>query len=205
MAVMGNSNAGKDTAAIWIDRHTCLRYPGSLSAIACPFMSRVLGKSCYDTWRDRHKDRELWYSTLNALSKSTNGILCRLALEEGNVVVGAREKNDVDIILDKDRCDLVVWIDCDLSVEDYRVSQYRKNADVIIVNDMTSNLIEKISSLLKFAGIYPSNCDKCEGKPPESCKFQFEVPRYDWNFIKNLCDIDEEAYLEILSNAWGDR
>lgn len=59
----------------------------------------------------RHQHQELWYQVGRELRDHNPGVLVRLALKEGPVIAGVRDKEEIEYVCRDRAVDHILWID----------------------------------------------------------------------------------------------
>lgn len=141
LMIIGQGRAGKDTAGEWLGNNTLLVYKGSSSNFALPYVAKEMGqdeKTCYET---RHQNREEWKRICRELRGKDPGILVKAMLKAGaDLVIGIRDKCEIDIARQQQLVDLVIWIEKDVP-KDPTVDEFdSSDADIIIDNNSTKEV-----------------------------------------------------------------
>lgn len=108
---VGWGRAGKDEAGAFCHEHLGLKYAGSTSWQAIPFMSEFLGRHPMHVWEQRHQHRQMWKDYLDELRRGDETLLIEMALAGGEVIAGIRGKDEVDAARAKDLFSHVVWVE----------------------------------------------------------------------------------------------
>lgn len=154
IAILGYSRAGKDTAGIWLGEHTPLRYAGSASEIVCPLIAADLGISEEEAWKNRHIDRQFWFTWCNEFRRGDPTRLARVALEKGDICVGLRDQDEVAACVDLGLFDLTVWISSTRVPADPTVTFTSSDCDVSIDNSgSVAQFHKKLNKFCHFASI----------------------------------------------------
>jgi hypothetical protein len=133
LAIVGPSRCGKDVAARWFAEHTPLRYSKSTSQVIAPHAAARLGLSAEEAFARRHEDRDLWFKLGCELRRDDPAYLAREVLRDGDLVVGVRDRAEMEATIREGLVDLVIWIDRDVPV-DPTLTYGRELADVVIEN-----------------------------------------------------------------------
>jgi len=150
---MGYGRAGKDTAGEWLGNNSDLKYIGSSSNVVCPYIAAALGISEEEAWATRHKNREFWKTWCDEFRKNDYARMCRLILERGDIVIGLRDKKEIECCRAEGLVDLFVWIDRPVEV-DPTVTFGPDDCDVVIRNYGTlDEFYTKLRRFMNFAGI----------------------------------------------------
>lgn len=107
---VGWGRAGKDEAAAYLAKITGLRYAGSFSWAALPYMAARLGIHPQLAWETRHQNRELWKRYCDELRKVDQTLLARMALQSGDICAGLRDKIELDAVHEAKLFDKIVWV-----------------------------------------------------------------------------------------------
>lgn len=108
---VGFGRSGKDEASSFCEEHLGLRYAGSFSWSALPFMSDKLKRHPQACWEERHKNRETWKSHLDSLRMDDQTLLAEIALSQGDICAGLRDKRELAAVVEAKLFDHIVWID----------------------------------------------------------------------------------------------
>lgn len=133
VAVCGYSRAGKDEFAYQLSQVSILGYVGSLSWIALPHVSRALNLPEQRAWETRHERREEWKAILDDYRKDDPTRLIRDSLARGPIVVGIRDR--VELEAAKGLLTRTVWVHRPGGLVDPTVTYEAKDCDERIVND----------------------------------------------------------------------
>lgn len=131
----GYGRAGKDEAAAYIAKITGLRYAGSFSWAALPYVAARLGLHPQVAWETRHTMRKQWYDYCNDLRASDPTILARLVLAQGDVTAGLRDKVELEACKAARLFDHIVWIDRPGTEVDPTVTFGPQDCDEVLFND----------------------------------------------------------------------
>lgn len=107
----GYGRVGKDEAAAYLAKITGLRYAGSFSWAALPYVAARLGLHPQVAWETRHSHREQWYNYCNDLRASDPTILARMVLAQGDIAAGIRHKVELEAVSKAKLFDRIVWIE----------------------------------------------------------------------------------------------
>lgn len=108
---VGWGRAGKDEAAAYLAKITGLRYAGSFSWAALPYMSARLGIHPQLAWETRHQNRELWKRYCDELRLVDQTLLARMALQSGDICAGLRDKIELDAVKAAGLFDKIIWVE----------------------------------------------------------------------------------------------
>jgi hypothetical protein len=101
----------------------------------------------------RHKERKFWYEWANEYRKDDPAKLAKKCLEKGDMVIGLRDKLELQACKDANLFDLIIWIERNVE-PDPTVTFSRDDCDVIIDNNGTiSQLQKKLSRLVNLDGV----------------------------------------------------
>ncbi len=149
LAIVGPGRSGKDEVAAWFARNTRLRYGGSTSEVIAPHAAKALGLSVAEAFARRHEDRDLWHRLGIELRKHDHAALARAVLKRGDLVVGVRDRVEMETVLAERLVDLAVWIDRPGIPDDPTLEYGPELCDVTIQNHW--GLTELHGRLKKFA------------------------------------------------------
>lgn len=124
---VGWGRAGKDEAAAFLAKYTGLRYAGSFSWAALPYMAARLGIHPQLAWETRHQNRELWKSYCDELRRVDQTLLARMALQSGDICAGLRDQIELEAVKSARLFDRIVWIDREGTPEDVTVTFCRNH------------------------------------------------------------------------------
>lgn len=154
LAILGNGRAGKDTCGAWLGTHTLLRYVGSTSQVICPLIAKELGISEQEAWDTRHQNRKFWYDFANKYRIDDPTKLAKHCLKTGDMVVGLRDKVELQACKDAGLFDLIIWVERDTAVADPTVTFCRSDCDIIVENSGSfDELYHRLARLVSFAGL----------------------------------------------------
>lgn len=106
----GYGRAGKDEAAAYLAKITGLRYAGSFSWAALPYVAARLGQHPQVAWETRRNHRRQWYDYCNELRATDPTILARLVLQSGDITSGLRDKVELDAVKAAKLFDRIIWV-----------------------------------------------------------------------------------------------
>lgn len=154
IAILGYGRAGKDEAGAWLGRNTPLIYTGSTSQVLCPLIAIELGISEEEAWNTRHANREYWFEFGNNYRKGDPAKIARKCLLASDMVIGLRDKEELQACKDARLFDLIIWIHRLGTPVDPTVTFSRNDCDLIIDNVGTlKEYHQKLHKLAKFAGL----------------------------------------------------
>lgn len=108
---VGWGRAGKDEAAAYLAKITGLRYAGSFSWAALPYMAARLGVHPQLAWEQRRANREIWKKYCDELRVVDQTLLARMALQSGDICAGLRDKIEIDAVHAAGLFDHIIWVD----------------------------------------------------------------------------------------------
>jgi hypothetical protein len=132
---VGWGRAGKDEAASYLSTVTSLRYAGSTSWAALPYMAARLGQHPQVCWENRHKNRELWKQYLDEYRGPCQTLLARIALQSGDICSGVRDIVEIQAIKREKLFDRIIWIDRPGVPQDPTVTFTHFDADEVLYNN----------------------------------------------------------------------
>jgi hypothetical protein len=140
---VGHGRAGKDEAAAYLAKITGLRYAGSFSWAALPYMAARLGIHPQLAWETRHQNRELWKQYCDELRRVDQTLLARMALQSGDICAGLRDKIELEAVKAAKLFDHIVWIARPGIPEDPTVTFSACDCVEYISNDGTLGLFHR--------------------------------------------------------------
>ena len=155
--IVGNGRAGKDVAAAILSSITKLPYAGSISWAVKELVAKALGIHPQIAWDSRHQHREEWYTICCRLRENDPTVLVRRALENGQIVTGARDRTEILAARARNLFDKILWIERPGIPEDFTVTFGPENCDEVIVNDGTLDQFQR--TLFRWAekhGLIPA-------------------------------------------------
>jgi hypothetical protein len=154
IALLGYGRAGKDTAGGWFGLFTPLLYVGSTSRVVCPMIAAEMGLSVEEAWKTRHQYRQFWYNWCNEYRKDDPTKIARACLVQGDIVVGLRDKVELEACKAAGLFDLVVWVHSDKVPYDSTVTFTKDDCDVIIENNGNyKQFYDRLMHLCRFSSI----------------------------------------------------
>lgn len=108
---VGWGRAGKDEAAAYLAKITGLRYAGSFSWAALPYMAARLGIHPQLAWETRRQNRELWKKWCDELRAVDQTLLARMALHNGDICAGLRDEIELDAVYAAKLFDRIIWVE----------------------------------------------------------------------------------------------
>lgn len=134
---VGWGRAGKDEAAHYLSTITKLRYTGSFSWNALPFMADFLGLHPQQAWDTRHQHRQVWKDRLDYLRTGDESFLAEMSLSTGEVSAGLRDRIELESVRAKKLFTRIIWIQRPVIPTDPTVTFSSKDCDLVINNDGT--------------------------------------------------------------------
>jgi hypothetical protein len=131
---VGWGRSGKDEAASTLDGVGPMKFCGSTSWQALPFIARKLRVAPQIAWETRHQNRQFWKDYCDWLRRDDPAFLIRLALEAGNIVSGIRDRVEIEQARKEKLFDRIVWIDRPGTPVDPTVTFGSEMADFVIIN-----------------------------------------------------------------------
>jgi hypothetical protein len=111
LLIVGHGRSGKDAAGSYLSsRCRGLKYCGSLSWFALPHIAKALDIAPQIAWEQRHDNRKFWYDECNWLRRDDPLFLVRLALQQGNLITGMRDRVELDIAKREGIFSHILWI-----------------------------------------------------------------------------------------------
>lgn len=111
IAFCGMGRAGKDTAAIFVCDKLKIRYAGSASQYAAPFLALAAECSVDELHAARHQNRLWWIAACHALRNHDLMFLAKLCLSSSDVVTGPRGAEEMATMVKTRTVDLAVWVE----------------------------------------------------------------------------------------------
>lgn len=134
---VGNGRAGKDEAAIFLGSITQLKYAGSFSWAALPYMAKLLDLHPCQAWEQRHQHRQFWKDELDKLRLSDQCHLARLVVQSGDIGAGLRDIKEINAVKAERLFDRIVWVERPGTPVDSTVTFTSEDAHEVIMNDGT--------------------------------------------------------------------
>lgn len=136
---VGYGRAGKDEAASFLSNHCGLKYGGSTSWAALPFMAEYLKVHPMTAWETRHEDgnRMTWKWHCDYLRREDPCFLIRRALQTGDIITGIRGLPEIDAAIQEKLFDHIVWISNLRVPQDPTVDYGVEKSDTVICNNGT--------------------------------------------------------------------
>jgi hypothetical protein len=158
---VGWGRAGKDEAASYLAKITGLRYAGSFSWAALPYMAARLGIHPQLAWETRHQNRELWKQYCDELRVVDQTLLARMALQSGDICAGLRDQIELDAVKAAGLFDKIIWIERPGIPEDSTVTFKRDDPAInfSIANDSSLEFFKaNLRTLARDLRILSPNC-----------------------------------------------
>jgi hypothetical protein len=106
---VGHGRCGKDETAARFSKLTQAQYGGATSTIVNPMIAWCLGLDEEVSFKSRHDNRMYWFEWCCEFRKDDPGLLAKLLLGQGDIVVGTRSHRELKAA--SNECvDVVVWI-----------------------------------------------------------------------------------------------
>jgi hypothetical protein len=154
IAILGYGRAGKDEGSEFLAKHTSLRYPGSTSEIALPFVAERLGLPEDVAWAKRHEMRDEWYRICNELRADDPLFLVRRVLAKGDIVCGLRDGEEVARLPELGVA-LRIWVHRNVPV-DPTTKFGPDDCDVVVYNTHSTDLkpyFDRLARLVRAIGV----------------------------------------------------
>ncbi len=153
IALCGDSRSGKDCAGAFIGQITSLRYVGSLSWIGRKVAMEALGISTDEEYQaTRHQRRMELKDFFDLYRKDDPTRLVRDSLALGEIVVGIRDKVELEAARDERLIDHFIWIENPYVQPDPTVTYTADACDLSIRNN--SSLAAFYVELMYWARLY---------------------------------------------------
>lgn len=157
LGIIGLGRGGKDTVAEILRDKFGYTFLSSSEASAKIFLFDLLKDEFgYETWQecfeDRHNHRDRWFTEISKYNTPDKSRLARAIMEENDIYVGMRCKDELDACVKGGVFDLVIWVDASDRVS-YREPESsctvtKEQADLIIDNNGTELELDFIVSVL---------------------------------------------------------
>jgi hypothetical protein len=137
IAIVGYGRHGKDTVGKIFSKITSLRYGGSTSWAALPYVADHLGIHPQLAWETRHDNRQFWKDYCDWLRRDDPCFLIRKVLFRGDMVVGIRDKVELEAMREQKLVDLIIWVDANprITTVDHTVTFGPGDCDQMINNN----------------------------------------------------------------------
>lgn len=137
LAVCGPSQCGKDAAAMFLARHFGFRFVGSSSKYLLDIMASDKrdgrDREQLAALRDTPEGRRELYEYGCALRRESPGSLVMLAAAENDLLVGFRDRSEIEFMQRYGVVDLTLWVDRPVA-PDATLEYGSEVADVIVPN-----------------------------------------------------------------------
>lgn len=135
--MVGWGRSGKDFGAELLADLTGLRYGFSFSRAALPFMADFLKQDEETAWNERHQHREKWKAHLDYLREGDETLLAEMALCNGDILAGLRDKKELYAVRRKGLFNHVLWVHRDGIPKDPTTTFGPEDCDETIFNPGT--------------------------------------------------------------------
>lgn len=109
LLIVGHGRHGKDEVAAVLHGRGRFKYCGSTSWQVLPFIAAHIGIPEQVAWETRHENRQYWKDYCDIFRKDDPSRLVKLALRNGNIVGGIRDKVEIEDAVKL--FDEVLWVD----------------------------------------------------------------------------------------------
>ena len=151
--LVGYGRAGKDEGLSYLSKLTGLANAGTTSIYLAKYVAEKLGVSDVEAYRDRHKNRDLWYRIGNELRANDPGILMREAFQVGPLSGGVRDLEEI-LVARKDPRIIIAWIENERVPIDQTVKFGPEHCTTTIYNNGSLAVYhENLKQFAKFAGL----------------------------------------------------
>jgi len=157
LAVCGPGRCGKDTVALWFNKHTTLRFHTSTSLAAAPYVFEKWGHDYYpdveSCFAHRGNYRETWRDLMVQLNTPDPTTVARLCMETQELLVGIRTLREYEPCREK-IIDLSLWIEKPYLPPDLTLEYGPESCDLTVINDGSlKDLYTKLDRLARFANL----------------------------------------------------
>lgn len=111
LGIMGPGRAGKDEAAEWLAANTTLTYAGTTSVAISREVARREGISFEMAHVQRHARRGEWRQIGDEMRAHNPSALAEEMLKDSTLLVGVRARVEMQAVIEKRLCNLVIWVD----------------------------------------------------------------------------------------------
>lgn len=120
-------------------------------------IARDLNMSEEETWAKRHEMREYWKNWCNRYREKDQSALAKKMIEQCEIVVGLRDKPELEACRKDGIIDQYIWIHRDVP-KDPTVTFTADDCDLVIYNTSSlTNFYSKLYSWLNLSNIPKSN------------------------------------------------
>lgn len=136
LAIVGYGRHGKDFVGEIISKFTYLKYGGSCSWHALPYIAEELGIHPQIAWEQRHDHRNFWYEYCNYLRRDDPSFLIKKVLAAGDLVVGVRDKVELHDMQKHQLVLSTIWVDAAprITYVDPTVTFTKADANIVLQN-----------------------------------------------------------------------
>jgi hypothetical protein len=160
LCIIGQGRHGKDTVAEILRDQFGYSFLSSSEASAKIFLFDLLkGEFGYNTWQecfeDRHNHRDRWFTEISKYNTPNKSRLAKAIMEENDIYVGMRCKDELAACMEDGVFDLVIWVDASERVS-YREPESsctvtKEQADLVIDNNgIELELYPYVSAVNKY-------------------------------------------------------
>jgi hypothetical protein len=111
LGIMGPGRSGKDEAAEWLAANTTLTYAGTTSVAISREVARRERIGFAEAHAQRHERRGYWRALGDEMRAHNASALAEEMLKDSTLLVGVRARIEMQAIIEKRLCDLVIWVD----------------------------------------------------------------------------------------------
>jgi hypothetical protein len=111
LGIMGPGRSGKDEAAEWLAANTTLTYAGTTSVAISREVARREGIGFAEAHAQRHARRGYWRALGDEMRAHNASALAEEMLKDSTLLVGVRARIEMQAVIEKRLCDLVIWVD----------------------------------------------------------------------------------------------
>ena len=157
LCIIGLGRQGKDTVAeILRDKFGYTSLSSSEAAAKIFLFDLLMDEFGYETWQecfeDRHNHRDRWFTEISKYNTPDKSRLASAIMEENDIYVGMRCKEELDACIEGNIFDLVIWVDASERVS-YREPESsctvtKEQADLVINNNGTELELNFIVSVM---------------------------------------------------------
>ena len=155
LAIVGYGRSGKDTAGIFLAKITDLKYNGSTSNVALPYIAKELNLPEEKVWAARHANKDYWKKWADEFRKDDPTRLTYEASLHADMIIGIRGKEELLATQAAGLVALTLWIENPRVPVDTTVDFDQSYADVVICNDADySAFYRRLANFARFAGLF---------------------------------------------------